>query len=259
MNKKCPSCGFINFASVEICKKCEAPLTAPADSQYSFYNDLHYRASAQPAYQPYPTKRKFPILKGFVISIVALAAVSAVKHTLLGRSNINWVEYHPEAIDITVMMPNEPTRIEPVTTPLPTGTMTNHSYAAVVGGQGAAVFCFVDYIGTGDWLSPDMLKRGMDAELNDFLRRSNSKLISKKEITYGGMNGLEFETQPPDNLNPKVARAYGRMLMTQTRLYFLSIAAAEGTELFTSREKFLNMLMHNTDPYRVKEDMSRGT
>lgn len=256
-NKKCPSCGFINFANADVCKKCEAVLAAPVDSQYNIYNDLHYGASA-PVYQPYPTRRKFPILKGFVISIVALAAVSTVRYTLLGRSRINWIEYHPESMDITVMMPSEPTRMEPVTTPLPTGSMTNHSFASVVTGQGSAVFCFVDYIGTGDWLSRDMMKRALDAELSDFLRRTNSQLISKKEITYGGMSGLEFETEPPDNLSPKVARSYGRMLITQTRLYFLSIAAAEGTELFAGRDKFLNMLMHNTDPYRVKEDMSRG-
>lgn len=257
-NQKCPSCGFINFANAEICKKCEVPLTAPADHQYNIRNDLHFRAPAPPAYQPYPTKRKLPILKGFVISMVALAAVSAVRYTLFGRSNINWVEYHPESINLTVMMPGEPTRIEPVTTPLASGSMTNHSFASFVSGQGSAVFCFVDYMGTGDWSSRDVIKQALDAELSDYLRQTNSKLISKKEITYGGMSGLEFELQVPDNSGAKAARSYGRMLIAQSRLYFLTFTAAEGTELLAGKDKFLNMLMYNTDPYRVREDMSRG-
>lgn len=255
MNKKCSSCGFINFLTAEVCKKCEAPLAESANSNYSIYNDLHYGAQVPPP-PPYATKSRFPVLKVIVLVVVGLAVMSTLKVALLGRSGIKWVEYHPESMDLTVMMPTQPTRMEPVTTPLSTGSMTNHSFGAVVPGQGSAVFCFVDY--TGSWFSQDVMKRALEAELADYLQRTNSRLIAKKEITFSGMQGLDFETQPPDNLTPKVARAYGRLFITQSRLYFLSITAAEGSELFAGKDKFLNITMHNTDPFRVKEDMARG-
>ncbi len=273
-NKKCSSCGFINFVNAEVCKKCEAPLAAlpgetppsagyasrsaaPVDPNYSIYNDLH----ARPAYQaPYPTKSSIPVGKiilGVIVGIAILTTVS-FRYNLLSRWRINWVEYHPEGLPITVMMPNKPTRIEPVETPMASGRMTNHTFASIVPGQGSVIFCFVEYIGFGPGLTQDGMTRALDAELSGFVQRTNSTLISKKEITYEGMKGLDFETEPPDEGGPRVTRAYGRMLITSSRLYFLSIAAASGTELYNSRDKFLDMKMKNDDYFRVKEDMERG-
>jgi hypothetical protein len=254
MNKKCSYCGFINFATAEECKKCEAVLASfdgpqePAQFDYSAEPPRGYVA------QPYQTKRSFPVLKTFVfvfIGMVVLSTLAGWKRgfPFLGLGKVKWVEYHPESMDLTVMMPNEPTKIEPVTTPLPTGTMTNHSFISGVPGQGSAMFCFVDYTGTGTWLNPDTIARGLDAELNDFLRRTNSTLISKNQITYGGMPGLEFVTQPPAGAG--ATKAYGKMFMSQTRLYFFSIAASEGSELFAGKDKFLNPLMYNSSEPRA--------
>lgn len=287
-NKKCSSCGFINFITAEVCKKCEAPLAAPVealtapvqvpraapseappaaeyadpqappvDANYSIYNDLY----ARPAYQaPYPTKSSFPVGKVILGIIVVIAIMTTLnyKYNLLGRWRIHWIEYHPESLNITVMMPNHVTRIEPVETPFPSGKMTNHSFTSVVPGQGSVVFCFVEFRSSGGGLlSEETMTRALDAELNDWVQRTNSHLISKKEIMYGGMKGLDFVTEPPDDTSPRVTRAYGRMLLNSSRLYFLAIAAVEGTELYSSRDKFLDMSMKNEDYFRVKEDMER--
>ena len=142
------------------------------------------------------------------------------------------------------MMPNEPTRHEPIVTPLPVGTMTNHSYVSIVTGQGTAMFCFVDY--TGMTFTDNVTSAALDAELNDFLKRTNSTLVSKKPITYQGMTGLEFEMTPPDNLGLRVHHGYGKLLLTTSRLYFFSIIANEDSDLYSGKDKFLNPTIPNT-------------
>src|SRR5207249_616295 len=130
-----------------------------------------------------------------------------------------------------------PTRDEPVTTPLPMGTMTNHTYISIVSGQGTAIFCFVDY--TGIMFSNEVASQGMDAELNAFLQRTKATLISKKPIMYQGMPGLEFEVTPAETFGAQAHRGYGKMFLTSSRLYFLTIIANDDSELLSGKDKFL--------------------
>lgn len=243
-NKKCAYCGFINFMTAEVCRKCEAILTtSPETEQHPAYYGQPAARYAPGAVMPYqPPKRNFPILKGAAISLVSLVVVAALggggAAFLKSHSKVTWQAYHPEGSTMTVMMPNEPTRHEPVTTPLPTGTMTNHSYVSIVTGQGTAMFCFVDYTETE--FTDDITAKALDAELNDFLKRTNSTLISKQSINYQGVAGVEFEIKPPDSLGPRMNRGFGKLLLTTSRLYFFSIVANEQSNMFSERDKFLN-------------------
>ena len=245
-NKKCAYCGFINFVTAEVCRKCEAILTtSPEVEQHPGYYGQPGARYAPGSVMPYqPPKSSFPILKGAVISFVSLVVLAALGGGgvafLKSHSKVTWREYHPEGETMTVMMPNEPTRHEPVITPLPTGTMTNHSYVSIVTGQGTAMFCFVDYTGTGTEFTDDVKAKGLDAELNDFLKRTNSTLISKKPINYQGLVGVEFEIKPPDSLGPRIHRGFGKMLLDTNRLYFFSIVSTEESNMFSERDKFLN-------------------
>ncbi|HJZ81200.1 MAG TPA: zinc finger Ran-binding domain-containing protein [Pyrinomonadaceae bacterium] len=286
-NKKCTSCGFINFVSAQACKKCDAPLPEPGTSQSGFYPSPPYGANAGPAYPappfpqpgtsqstvsqypaygtnaglayppPLPLKQTSPVLKilvGVFAGFLVLSGVGFTLGMLRERSRVKWIEYHPENIDLTVMMPNEPTRLEPITTPLTRGSMTNHRFSSVVTGQGAAVFGFVDYVGI-EFPNDEVKTRALEAELNSFLKHSNSTLITKKSITYSGMQGLEFEVRPLDNLSLRNSHSYGRLLLSETRLYFLTITAAEGSELLAGKDKFLNPLMSNTAGFRAGLDL----
>jgi hypothetical protein len=243
-NKKCAYCGFINFMTAEVCRKCEAILTtSPEAEQHPGYYGQPAARYAPGSIMPYQApKNSFPVLKvsAYVfVGVVVLAALSGGGMAFLkSHSKVTWREYHPEGETMTVMMPNEPTRHEPVTTPLPTGSMTNHSYVSVVTGQGTAMFCFVDYTGTE--FTDDITAQGLDAELNDFLRRTNSTLISKKSINYQGVAGVEFEIKPPDSLGPRMNRGFGKLLLDRSRLYFFSIVANEESNMFSERDKFLN-------------------
>ena len=243
-NKKCSFCGFINFVSAETCKKCEAMLVSASEAPQA--GETYYGQPAQRyapgGVTPYSSKSRFPILKvvAYVFAgLVVLSALSGGGVALLkSRSKVSWREYHPDGSSATVIMPNEPSRHEPIVTPLPVGTMTNHSYVSIVIGQGTAMFCYVDY--TGTVFNNELAAQALDAELNDFLKRTNSTLVSKKPITYQGMTGLEFEMTPSDNLGLRVHHGYGKLLLTINRLYFFSIIAAENSDLFSGKDKFLN-------------------
>ena len=242
-NKKCSFCGFINFVSAETCRKCEAVLVpaSEAPQNYQAYSGQPAQPYPPGGVSPYSTKSRFPILKVFAYSfagLVVLAALSAGGIAFLkNHSRVAWREYHPDGSSATVMMPTEPSRHEPIVTPLPVGTMTNHSFISIVTGQGTAMFCYVDY--TGTVFNNEIVPQALDAELNDFLKRTNATLISKKPITYQGMTGLEFEMTPPDNFG-RVHHGYGKLLLTNNRLYFFSIIAAEKSDLFSGKDKFLN-------------------
>jgi hypothetical protein len=64
-----------------------------------------------------------------------------------GHANVNWIEYHPDGLGITVLMPNEPTRDESQRAPSPAGDVTVHSFTSEVPGQGIAGFAYLDYPG----------------------------------------------------------------------------------------------------------------
>lgn len=241
MNKKCPNCGFINFVYAEACHKCETALSeTPVRSAYDY--PATYRGGVNSHSQPYPTKSSFPFLKvlaGAGVVVIVLAIVGAVAiGNLVRYRKVKWIEYRPDGLDFTVMMPSKPTRLEPIVTPLATGNMSNHRHVSGVAGQGTVMLCYVNY--TGTLLEMEQAAEALDAELDSFLQRTNATLISKKSITYQGMPGLDFEISPPDNTGPKISRSYGKMFMTPSRFYFLSITATEDSDLFAGKDKFLN-------------------
>jgi hypothetical protein len=239
-NKKCPYCGFINFVTAEACRKCETSLISD-EAQHAYYEaPPPYRGGVNSYNQPYATKSSLSFGKAIVCVLGLVFGAIAFIWTLgfVGHANVKWIEYHPDGLEITVMMPNEPTRVEPVLTPTVGGTMSNHTYASIVPSQGTVLFCFVDYHGI--YISEEVAPQALDAELSAFVSRTHSTLISKNPINYQGMTGLEFELAPSEELGSKGSRSYGKMFVASSRLYFLSITAGNGTDLLASKDKFLN-------------------
>ena len=240
-NKKCPYCGFINFVDAEVCRKCETSLLFD-EAQHAYYEaPPPYRGGVNSYNQPYQTKSSFTV--GKAVLCVAGLVFGAIVYTfgmglIRGHTKVNWIEYHPDGLEMTVMMPNEPTRVEPVLTPMAGGSMSNHTYASVVPSQGTVVFCFIDY--NGIYISDEVVPQALDAELNGFASRTHSTVISKNPINYQGMSGLEFELSPSTELGAKGSRSYGKMFVNSTRLYFLSITAGDGTDLLANKDKFLS-------------------
>ena len=245
-NKKCPNCGFINFATAEACRKCETNLSewGESDQTSSYDAPPNYRGGTNAYALPYPTKRGMSAGKVFasVCGVALVAIVYTFGNGLIrGHANVNWIEYHPDGPVITVMMPNEPTAEEPTQTPLLGGSMSDHSFTSVVRGQGVVLFAYADYVGVeiGD------TAEALEASLNGLVRKSNSKLVSKTPINYQGIAGLEFEITPPESAGIKNARGYGKLLFGNNRLYILAIVASENTDLIADKDKFLNPRIDN--------------
>jgi hypothetical protein len=244
-NKKCPYCGFINFVTAEVCRKCETNLSGREESDQTF-NDAPatYRGGTNAYAPPYPTKsgmsagRVFAGIGGLVFgAIIYTVGMGLIR----GHANVNWVEYHPDGQSITVMMPSEPRREEPTRTPLPAGSVTIHMFTSEVSGQGIAGFGYADYEGVelGD------SSQALEGSLDGMLKKSNSKLVSKTPINYQDMPGLEFEVTPPESAGIKNGRGYGKILLRYNRLYILFITASENTDLIAGKEKFLNPEINN--------------
>ena len=238
-NKKCPSCGFINFVQAEACRKCETNLTASEEGHQTSYNERATYGGANAYALPYPTKRG--LSAGQVFACVGGLVLGAIVYNvgmglIRGDAKVNWIEFHPDGQSITVMMPNEPKREEPMQPTLPTGSVSMHAFISEVRGQGAAVFSYADYSGVdmGD------TSQALDGALNGMLNKSNSKLVSKAPINYQGMPGLEFEVTPPESAGIKNGRGYGKLLLSNNRLYIIFITASENTDLIAGKDRFLN-------------------
>ncbi len=234
-NKKCHDCGFINFVTAEECRKCEAVLTSPGE-QSSYDQPQTYRGVNAYA-TPYPSRSGFPILKGFAIVVVVLAVFATAwwgVGFVRGGAKIQWSEYHPDGLPITVIMPNTPVRLEPVVTPIPGGgTISQHQYTANVPDQGGVMFSFADV--SGRLINREDMPRYSEAALQALLPQLNAALVSKSPIEFQGMQGLEFEIKSLDDDE----RGYGKLFVSPTRMYVLIIAGHEGTNLMAGKEQFL--------------------
>jgi hypothetical protein len=247
-NKKCRFCGFINFIEAEACRKCEAMLDAPGHSAQTqpgqpapgYTSPYNYQYQYQPpAYnRGISTMAKVLVVVGAVIVVsigltVAMAAWSYKKH-----SRIAWQEFRPGEPGLSVMMPAEPTALDPIVTPTQMGEIKNYPYTAVVSGQGMTMFCIVSFpFSFVDYPRPDKV---LDAELDSLMKRTNSTLISKRSLNEGETKGLAFDFQTKGNLRGEVQKGFGKLVLGGTRLYLLYIVASENSELLEGRDKFLN-------------------
>ena len=237
-NKKCHHCGFINFLTEEVCRKCEAVLASDDQSAMTYAQPgQHY--NLQNPYQQTRRKTGFPFLKVGVIALVAVSVL--VTFYVIGHlksAAITWREFRPRESEMTFIMPGEPKAYDPMSTPTVMGSITHHIYESVIRGQGSVALCVVEYPAQ---LPDDLpVETILNGELEGALKRTNSTLISKRNITVSGYRGLEFEMAPPSNLTPRIEKGFGRLVQTPDRLYMLLILPKEGSTLFNDKDKFLS-------------------
>lgn len=233
-NKKCPNCGFINFATVQSCRKCEMELG---------YVERPSRVT------PPKSGRRFPILKVFLCLFGGVIVVSTFKGGLglfAPNDKIEWRQFSPPHGGISVMMPTEPKTHEPIVTPLAIGNMTTYMYNSMVVGQGSVFYCVVVMPVTlspenprGD-LPYEQLPKMLDDELDNLLTKTKSTLVSKSSVTLYSSPALEFEIRPPGNLDLTAARGFGKLFILRNHEYLLLVTASEGSQLLSDKNIFLN-------------------
>jgi hypothetical protein len=249
-NKKCPNCGFINFLQAESCRKCETTLDATGAPQQPHgatgMPEHEPGMSYSNPYRPPSTKNGggFPIFKVLLgagaLIVVSLVIVVVLGATFLMKSRaLAWREFHPGEPGITVMMPNEPTVVDPIVTPTQYGDMKHYMYTSLVPRQGMAAFTIVVFpfnFSTYEIPSDKLLEKEMDS----FLKRTDATLISKSSTNESGLSGLSFEFKPKASRASRVERGFGKMLLGTNRLYVLALVADEKSELLKGKDKFLN-------------------
>lgn len=259
---KCPNCGFINFIHDEVCRKCSTGL----------HNAYHQPQSAQQSYQPQPvyagaggqyqnyghgyanpnpyqtsgyeseTKSGAPVLK-IVLGVVGgliLLSVLFGGAMLSRQSKVAWRDFSPSGAGITVKMPSEPKAQAPIQTPTQMGTMTNRIYISSITGQGTVMFCHVEFPFTVTDFGEAKITEMLDAEMRNVLKSTNSTLISKKPMTFGGQPALEFDSKVPSNVSSPADKSTVRLYVATNKLYMLVFTAKEGSELMRGKDRFLN-------------------
>lgn len=239
-NKKCRFCGFINFAGAEACRKCEAVLDGPANpgqpgSQAPGYTSAYSYQYQPPAYHKSGGSGIAKVLVGVgalivlsLVVVVALGAWSYKKH-----SKIAWREFRPGEPGLMVMMPAEPTTIEPIVTPTQMGEIKNYPYSATIIGQGTTMFCIVSFpfSFSNFQVAPDKI---LESELTSFLKRTDSTLVSKRSLDEGQTKGLAFD------FKKGTEKGSGKLVLGSNRLYFLTMIAKDDSELLAGKDKFFN-------------------
>jgi hypothetical protein len=241
-NKKCPNCGFINFLKAETCHKCNTALDGSYIPDSSYSNSPEAYAPAYQHQQP-AARKGFPLLKVFLCLFAGLLVFSALTgagvHLLKHSEKVSWQEFRPSGAVVRVMMPKAPVAHEPIKQMMSFGSITNHMYTSTIRGQGSAVLMVVDF--SVDLSSAeDRYDSLLDQELNSLVKRTNSTLVNKQPIVVGGKPGLQFEMKPPSNYELPAARTFGKFFLANNQLYLLGITASEDSELFSTRETFLN-------------------
>lgn len=244
-NIKCPYCGFINFVTAEVCRKCETVLQATGGAE-TYQEPAGYRTESgygsgysSQRYALAPQKTKVPIFK--IIGVVFLiGVVSAVGLGLLAYNmRIKWQMLQPDGSDLIFWMPGQFTSNDTAATPTPMGIMTKRISVATLSGQGTATLAVVNF-SRGFSFSRDMTQEQvLEAELDNFLKATNSTLVSKNLVTVYGMKALEFEMKPGE-AGVANAKGYGKLILGSSRVYLAALVANEGSSLDRQKDKFLN-------------------
>jgi hypothetical protein len=272
-SNRCGNCGFLNFASASVCKRCKVEFeTAQAQAgnmpsgSYEIDRQANYEVAPfqtatqwpQPAYQPsFPP----PPPMYFQTPIAPLprasknGAANAVLWTLLGvavfialgigavwkfgshavAANYAWQEYASPDGSFTILMPNHPMEtVQSQSTPA--GEIQMHISGVNMGQNGAYLIAYADYPGNFSKLPSQEL---LDAGAQGAVSRSGATLVSKKNITLDGYPGVELELLPPAGEGLDGGHARARIYWAAPRLYIMFTGVSK-SESQTTMAKFLD-------------------
>jgi len=247
-NKRCPSCGFINFASAAACRKCETSLHLAGTPQPGGQQTLGSPYGSGYGYQYRPQRKSgIPVWAkacaavGVLIVVAFVASVAGLVLFVKSHSKLEWQEFQPGEQGLSVMMPGPPNAHDPIVTPAANGEIKNYIYTSTVIGQGSATFYIVTFPDSfnRDKIQSDKIDKVLDAEMDNMLKEVDATLVSKSRFDEGEVKGLSFEFKPQSKMMREDERGYGKLYLTANRLYALTLVARKNSELHRSKEKFL--------------------
>jgi len=257
MNNRCGNCGFLNFNSASVCKRCKSPFDAQSEI---IGNDSFggYVAGLQPGYQtapdhsqpvyaqpyfpapiaPLPHAKKNGGMNALLWSLLGVAVIVAISIAVLWKfdnpasANSDWQEYKSQDDSFRVEMPTKPMeRVNSKMTPT-AGELQTH---VMVGNQrnGVYLVAYTDY-------SDNTTDISFDSAAEDAVENAGGKLVSKKSVSLDGYPGVELEMI----ISPERLGGGGlgvcRIYWAAPRLYFVYVGGAESSDVYKTRTKFLD-------------------
>lgn len=173
-----------------------------------------------------PTNAALGLLFGLAVALIFSFGVfrKASNHTV--AVNFAWQQYASPDGSYTVLMPNHPS--ESVQSQfIPAGEIRMHISEVDMGERGAFMVAYADYPGKPSNVSSQEI---LDAGAQGAVSKSNSFLLSKKNITLDGHPGIELELAPPtgQGLDGGIARA--RLYWVAPRLYIMFTGVQKPTD-----------------------------
>jgi hypothetical protein len=161
---------------------------------------------------------------------------------------VAWRSFQPPQGNFTLQMPAETVARETRVDQVKGYTLTKYPYESRVPGQGTAVYIVVEFSPALAVNERTSYEEILEAELNNFLKNTNSTLLFKQPLACHGYPGLSFEVKPPENLAMEKPRMLGRIFMNADHLYVMQLTGTESSELIASSIKFLDPVpLHQSD------------
>ena len=133
-----------------------------------------------------------------------------------------WAKFEPEGVGFSVLMPGKP--VEAIDK---RPSYTLHSFT-ITYGRGTYVASYSDY-GVEAKLNPST---ALTANRDKFLKSLKGTLLSNREITVDGHNGIEFTTETPAaDVKSQIFLVGNRMFQTVT-LVFKDVDETRNTDRF---------------------------
>jgi hypothetical protein len=264
MNNRCINCGFLNFASASVCKRCQASFgevpsveTNNSSGNYSTNWQGGYEMAAQwpqPAYQgayypapiaalPVRSKKGGANVLLWALLCGAIAVAAGIgflwKFNKPAVDNYTWQEVQAPDNSFSVSMPVKPVEATQNLKP----DLQLHSLTGDMKRDGFYGIAYADYHYDTSKVPVSLL---LDTAAQGSANNTGSQIVSKKSITLSGYPGLEADMEVPTSTVPGGGRIACRLFWVSPRMYIVCVGGPESSSVYASRAKFL-------DSFRLKK------
>jgi hypothetical protein len=251
---RCSQCSLVNFTTATACKRCGLPLASdtsaywetPSPNQGETFMPPNNEWSAsqsqfhaQPYYAVTPLTSDSRSKKTVGIVVVAiLCLVAAISIPLFlksgkepGVASYNWQDYSPDDMSFSISMPGAPKN-----TSMSRGPVTMHMSSVEFGKQTAFAVMYADLPVQAMDLPVDRL---FDLALQSMKQRQEMIVLSRKDISLDGHQGMELALKPPASAGA-VGTGVCRIYWIPPRLYVIAAGGPDSSESSSARTRFLN-------------------
>jgi hypothetical protein len=257
-NIRCGKCSLVNFSTAEACKRCGEPLDSdlgnesyaqPApfethSSQGSYDTPAESYGYTNQTYQgdsrPLPNLNKGRGGAATLLALICLVALIGIPWYLKSSgandlTNLSWRDFNPDG-SFSIQMPGEPKR-DSMSLPTPAGNVSVTMYHHETAGQTAFAMGVIDYQSSSPNVPVEMM---FNKAVESLTNRTGMTVLSRKNITLDGRQGIELEIKPPASAGRDGDKGIMRLYWAPPRIYMVMVGGPDSAEAATARAKYLD-------------------